>query len=79
MLTMETLPGTGALVTNWVEEEHTSHKQISDELKLLYPGTRGLSVRSIRRFCDRHDIRATSMLSDENLDTVVSSSVAKVG
>ena len=78
MSTLETLPGVYSLISKRVKEERRSHKQISEELKVLYPGVRGLSVRSVRRFCDGHDIHTTSRLSDEDLDRVVSSSIAKV-
>ena len=66
------------MISRRVKEERKTHKQISDELNGLYPGTRGLSVRSVRRFCDRFDIHTTALLSDEDLDRVVSSSIAKV-
>ena len=78
MATMEMLPGSHALISKRVKEERKSHKQISVELKGLYPGVRGLSIRSVRRFCEKHDIHATSLLTNENLDRVVSSSIAKV-
>ena len=78
MSTLETLPCIHALILKRVQEERKSYKQISEELKGLYPGVRGLSVRSVRRYCDRYNIHTTSLLSDDDLDRVVSSSVAKV-
>jgi hypothetical protein len=44
-----------------------TYKEISDELKQLYPGlARGLSVRSVRRFVKEKQLRqvANSMLKD---------------
>ena len=68
MASSATLPGIHSLISERVVEERKSHQQISEELKALYPGIRGLSARSVRRFCDEQ----------EDLDRVVSSSVAKV-
>lgn len=39
---------------------------------------RGLSERSVTRFCERYNIHVTSRVPDPALDTVVKSSVAKV-
>lgn len=77
MATLETIPHILSFVSRRVEERKT-HKQISEELNRLYPGIRGLSARSVRRFCDHHDIHSASLLADEDLDRVVSSSIAKV-
>ena len=70
MATLEKLPAIHALISKRVKEERKSHKQISVELKGLYPGVRGLSIRSVRRFCES----MTYTLRDR----VVSSSIAKV-
>ena len=78
MATLEVLPGIHTIIMRRVQQERKSHKQISEELKGLYPGVRGLSMRSVRRFCEKHDIHTTSLLSNEDLDRAVSSSVAKV-
>ena len=78
MSTLERLPGVGSLIVRRVNVERRGYKEISEELKAMYPGIRGLSVRSVRRYCCMYNIHATSMLSSSNLDRVVSSSVAKV-
>lgn len=78
MATLEALPGIHALISRRVKEERKTQREISEELKTMYPGVRGLSVRSVRRFCEKHNIHSTSLLSDEDLDKVVCSSVAKV-
>lgn len=78
MATLESMiPNVFSLISGKVEQRKT-HQQISDELMQLYPGVRGLSARSVRRFCDRHNIHSTSLLSNEDLDRVVLSSIAKV-
>ena len=60
-----------------LQEERRSQQQVTDELKRLYHGMRGLSTRSVRRYCNDHDVHATSQF-DCDLDRVVSSSIAKV-
>ena len=44
MSTLETLPGVHSLISKRVKEERRSHTQISEELKVLYPGVLGLSM-----------------------------------
>lgn len=78
MAIVESIPGISDLLQLKVVEERKTHECISQELKALYPGTSGLSSRSIRRFCERHNIHATSRLIDSELDRVVSSSNGKV-
>ena len=78
MATLELLP-VGELIARGIIERRKTHKQISEELKCLYPGVRGLSARSVRRFCENHNAHSSSMLSNADLDRVVSSSIAKVG
>lgn len=77
MTTIELL-SVGDLISRGVIERRKTHKQISDELKCLFPGVRGLSTRSVRRYCESHNIHSLSMLSNFDLDRVVSSSIAKV-
>ena len=75
MATLELLP-VGEMIARGIIERRKTHKQISDESKCLYPG---LSAQSVRRFCDSHNVHSSSMLSNADLDRVVSSSIAKVG
>ena len=58
-------------IVQLVVQERKSHDVISEELKSLYPNLRGLSSRRVRRYCKRHDIHATSRLTDSQLDTLV--------
>ena len=75
---MESIPDVVSVVARKVHDEHKTHSQISDELKQQFPGVRGLSSRSVRRFCDVHDIRRSSKLTATDLDRVVASSIAMV-
>ena len=46
-------------------------KTIVEELRALFPGVRGISVRSIKRFCSNHGLHMTMRLNDRALDVVV--------
>ncbi len=78
MATLDSIVGIEALVRRKVVEERKTHQQISDELKEVYPRMKGHSSRSVRRFCDKHNIHVTSRLTDDQLDRVVAASVSKV-
>lgn len=78
MATIATIPGAHALVRKLVVDDRKSHRDISDELRRRYPSTRGLSARSVRRFCETHDIHSTSRVSDLELDAYVRNGVARV-
>ena len=76
---MNSIPGIEQLVRLKVVTERKSHRIVSQELKDAYPNlARGLSERSVRRFCSLNRIHVTSRLTDTNLDRVVSSSVSMV-
>ena len=61
-----------------VRAGHT-HRQISQYLQAAMPGVRGLSSRSVRRFCFRRGIHYRSRLSTASLDRLVHSRVSQVG
>jgi hypothetical protein len=67
------------LVRDLVEQRRWSHSRVSDYLQQTYPGTRGLSLRSIQRFCSAKGIHRTSRLDDTQVDEVVSEAVNMVG
>ena len=52
-----------------------THKQISEELQRQFPSSKGLSKRSVRRFCKEHDIHKPR---GPDLDAIVSDSVEEV-
>ena len=79
MATIAELLGMYTYMKGLVVEERRTYRDISTELRRSYPMIwRGLSERSIARFCERYNIHATSCIPDQALDTVVRSSVAKV-
>ena len=78
MTTLATIPGVYDLVRKLVVEDRRSHQDVSNELKRRHPTTRGLSKRSVRRFCETFNIHATSRLSDSELDATVRNCVTRV-
>ena len=78
MATLEGLPGIELFIHQRVEEQRKTHQEVSDELMLLYPGVRGLSRMSVRRFCSEHNIHKTSRLDDHTLDRAVALNVMRV-
>lgn len=66
------------LNTLYSQNKKKSHCQISEILKSSYPNQKGLSERSVRRFCNERGISKRAILSDESLDDMVRESVRKV-
>ncbi|XP_062523388.1 uncharacterized protein LOC134198068 isoform X2 [Corticium candelabrum] len=60
-------------------EEGISHSEISYRLRRRHPGVRGLSERSVRRFCFEHDIHSNSGVSNRELRQIVEAGVREVG
>ena len=79
MSALEEIPGIEAVVRQMVEIESKSHEKVSEGLKVQFPSKRGLSSRSIWRFCSEHDIHASSRLEQPQLSQVVPSAVDQVG
>ena len=67
----------GAVVKLRVEAGAT-HSRISRELKIIFPNLKGVSPRSIRRYCEKNDIHRTSRLLASSLDTLLLWSIGKV-
>ena len=78
-MALATLPGIEDVLKQKIIVERRSYESVSEQLRTANPSMRGLSSRSIRRFCVEHGIHATSRLTDSHLDRVVATSVAKVG
>ncbi len=79
MATLESLPNTEALVRNLIETRRLTHTEVAEELKLRYPSTdKGISVRSVQRFCSAHNIHRTSRLQEQEVDRLVSINAMKV-
>ena len=62
-------------VGNLIRQGH-SHESISSYLQDLYPNTRGISSRSVRRYCRNHGI---TRLTDEELDEIVGNFIVNYG
>lgn len=78
-MSLRSIPGIESVLKKKVVDERKSYKTVSQELKNAYPSlTRGLSARSIRRYCSDHGIQGTSRLTDTQMDRVVAAQVAKV-
>ena len=78
MATLAQLPNIEQFVTQKVVFERMSYEAVSEEIKRYFGSTRGMSIRSVRRFCVKRGICRTSHLSDTELDVVVSNGVGKV-
>lgn len=66
------------VVKEKIEVCRWTHKQLSDYLQQLYPGSRGYSVRSLERYCSEADIHRTSRLSEYRVDIHVSQGMQRV-
>ena len=75
MAALGRIPGIEAFIKQRVETQFKSHKDVSEELKRLYPG---VSYMSVRRFCTEHNIHKTARITDHCLDRLVSQNVLKV-
>ena len=66
-------------VKDLVVSQRKTHSEISLLLKEAYPGRRGLSLRSVRRFCFKNGIHAQNRLSNDELEQCTKEVVARVG
>ena len=56
-------------IQNYIDQGLT-HAQISEILQEQYPGHRGLSTRSVRRYCAKEDIHWTPVTDGELREAV---------
>ena len=56
-----------------------THEEVSCYLQAMFVGTRGLSARSVRRFCSSRRIHYGSNMEERELDEVVRRIVSRVG
>ena len=75
---MAALEGLEDYVREKIEKEGMTHSLLSFRLRELYPGVRGLSIRSLERFCACKSIRKTSQPSTQQLDEAVCGAIAQV-
>ena len=67
-----------ALVRDLVKKKYT-HRQISDYIKTLTPSTRGVSPRSVERYCAVHNIHYRNKnITREEVNSVVADAVKEV-
>ena len=78
LFVMEEIQGVEALVRDLIERRRKSHFQVSAELQKMYPGVRGLSAMSVRRYCSKHGIHKTARIDDATLDQLISTNIARV-
>jgi hypothetical protein len=52
--------------------------EVSDILQTEFPNQRGFSIKSIKRFCQAHGIAKRKLVTDDELDQIVESSVRQV-
>ena len=58
-------------------QNHTI-KEVSNIFPTEFPNQRGLSVKSIKRFCQAQGIAKRNIVTDDELDQIVESSVRQV-
>ena len=66
------------IIREKIEVYRWTHKQLSDFLQQLYPGSTGYSVRSVERFCSEAGMHRTSRLDQYHVDTHVREAIQKV-
>ena len=66
-------------VKDLVVTQRKTHFEVSLLLKEAYPDRRGLSLRSVRRFCLKNGIHAQNRLSNDELEQCTKEVVAQVG
>ena len=78
MCTIDKFDDMESFIRYKIEVENCSQKELSALLQQSFPGMKGLSVRSLQRFCSSQDIHRTSRLEEDELDQVVEESVNQV-
>lgn len=61
-----------------IEKEQWTHEQLSRYFSAKYPGERGFSIRTVRRFCAEKNISKTTKLCDADVDECISEAIAQV-
>ena len=76
---LASVPGVDSFIRKLVIEEKRSHLYISEELKKRYPTvSRGLSARTVRRYCADNGIHKTSRLNEDAIDRLVRTNIERV-
>lgn len=58
--------------------QNNTFEEISEILQEEFPDARGLSVKSIKRFCQTHGIKKRGLVSDNELDELLKSAIQQV-
>jgi len=58
-------------------EENNSYEDLVKEIKNQFPGVRGCSLRSVKRFCSQHGIKKQVSVPDNTLNLVVRSAISE--
>ena len=66
-------------VERFLIEENNSYEDLVKEIKNQFPGVRGCSLRSMKRFCSHHGIKKQVSVSDNTPDLVLRSAFSEVG
>ena len=78
MATLSAIQGLKDDMYRKVVIERKTYDEISRELQCCYPTLRGISARSVRRYCSINGIQRTSRMGDHELHRVVATSISKV-
>ena len=60
-------------------EQRQTHEESAAILQQRHPGVRGVSARSVKRYCQTHKISRRSRLTEAQLDVVAHHAVQRVG
>ena len=66
-------------VRYFIENLDFTHREVSAEMKERFPGLKGLSTRSVTRFCHQHDIHKITRISNDCLDEYIANAITSVG
>lgn len=76
---LNSLPSADSIIRRMVVEEKRTLSDVCIALREAFPDiSRGLSKRSIRRYCAENGIHSTSRLKDDVIDRLVLTSIQKV-
>ena len=65
-------------IREFLGKKESTFEELSEYLQATYPGVRGFSCRSIKRFCSERGIKRRGMVCDEGLDNAVGLAVSEV-
>lgn len=63
------------IVKYYIETVKCPFEQLSNLLKVQFPGQKGLSVRNLQRFCSVHNIKRNNDMTEDQIDHVVKTAV----